>query len=168
MTQVYLSFGSNIDRKHNIASGLTAVANTLGDIVLSPVYESEAVGFNGAPFLNLVVQVNTNWPVGDLADFFHRIEADHGRVRGEKKYASRTLDIDILIYGDVVGCVDGVQLPRDEIVEHAFVLKPLCDLAGDQCHPVLKQPYEHILSRADFSSQPLWQVPFDWDASAES
>lgn len=162
MTQVLLSLGSNIDREHNLASALTRLANSFGDIQLSPVYESEAVGFVGEAFLNLAVLLKTDLPVGELVDFLHQIEADHGRVRGEKKCASRTLDIDVLTYGDAVGVIDGVTLPRDEIYRYAFVLKPLCDLVGEQLIPGKSQSFKQLWQALDLSHQKLWQVPFDW------
>ena len=128
-TQVYLSLGSNIDREHNIRSGLDALEAVFGELEISPVYESEAVGFDGDAFFNLVVGIRTAMTVAELTTCLKDMERDHGRVRGEKKFSSRTLDIDILTYGDAVGIIDGVQLPRDEIFKHAFVLKPLVDLA---------------------------------------
>lgn len=162
MTKVYLSLGSNIDREANIASGLDALAREFGSVALSPVYESEAVGFDGEPFLNLVAAIETALSVGELASVLRRIEAEHGRVRGEKKFASRTLDIDILTYADAVGVVDGVELPRDEILKHAFVLKPLADLAPQERHPETGQRYQDLLEATHFSQQGLWQVPFSW------
>jgi len=162
MTRVYLSFGSNIDREHNICSGLDALARHFPQLLLSPVYESAAVGFDGEPFLNLVVAIDTELSVGELSALLRAIEADHGRTRGEKKFASRTLDIDILTYGDAVGVIDAVEVPRDEILKHAFVLKPLADIAPDEKHPLLKKSYAGLLATRDFSSQSLWQVPFHW------
>ena len=162
MSRVYLSLGSNIDREHNIRSGLDALARHFGDVCLSPVYESEAVGFDGEPFLNLVAAIDTDLPVGELSDLLRAVEADHGRVRGGKKFSSRTLDIDILTDGSDTGVVDGVELPRDEILKHAFVLQPLADLAPDERHPLEGQTYAELLAGKDFSQQQLWQVSFDW------
>jgi 2-amino-4-hydroxy-6-hydroxymethyldihydropteridine diphosphokinase len=162
MTRVYLSLGSNIDREHNIRSGLDALARHFGEVRLSPVYESAAVGFDGEPFLNLVAAVDTELTVAELATLLRGIEANHGRTRGEKKFASRTLDIDILTWGDAVGMVEGVELPRDEILKHAFVLRPLADIAPDERHPLLQKRYAELLAEKDFSSQSLWSVPFSW------
>lgn len=159
--RVYLSLGSNIDREHNIRSGLQALATTFGELMVSPVYESEAVGFSGDAFYNLVVGIDTALSVGDLAAALRDIEKDHGRVRGEKKFSSRTLDIDILTYNDLTGEIDGVQLPRDEILKHAFVLKPLVDLAPDARHPESGKPYRQLLEEADFAGQVLWVVEFE-------
>lgn len=159
--RVYLSLGSNIDREHNIRSGLTALAATFGELMVSPVYESEAVGFSGDAFYNLVVGVDTDLTVGELAAVLRQIEKDHGRVRGEKKFSSRTLDIDILTYNDLTGEIDGVQLPRDEILKHAFVLRPLVDLAPDAIHPEIGKPYRQLLEESDFAGQALWVVEFE-------
>ncbi len=159
-TQVYLSLGSNIDRDHNIRSGLDALEADFGELAISPVYESEAVGFDGDAFYNLVVGIRTRLSVGELTLRLKAMEKDHGRVRGEKKFASRTLDIDILTYGDLTGEIDGVQLPRDEILKHAFVLKPLVDLAPDERHPETGETYQYILERSNFDAQKLWVVDF--------
>jgi 2-amino-4-hydroxy-6-hydroxymethyldihydropteridine diphosphokinase len=162
MTTVFLSLGSNIDRQHNIGSGLDDLAAAFGELRLSPVYESEAVGFKGSPFFNLVVALETDLPVAELADRLRDIERAHGRVRGEKKFASRTLDIDILTYGDLTGEFDGVSLPRDEILKHAFVLRPLADLAPYAMHPQLGRTYAALFNEYRFPEQRLWQVPFVW------
>lgn len=159
-TQVYLSLGSNIDRDHNIRSGLKALEAAFGELAISPVYESEAVGFDGDAFYNLVVGIKTAMSVGELTACLKDMEKDHGRVRGEKKFSSRTLDIDILTYGELTGTIDGVQLPRDEILKHAFVLKPLVDLAPDACHPETGETYREILERLNFDAQKLWVVAF--------
>lgn len=167
MATVFLSLGSNIDRAHNIRSGLDQLAGTFGALRLSPVYESEAVGFDGSPFFNLVAAIETTLPVSELADRLRDIERSHGRVRGEKKFSSRTLDIDILTYDQKTGEVDGVMLPRGEILKHAFVLKPLADLAPDAIHPMLKKSYRELLADLEFPGQVLWAVPFIWPDSPE-
>jgi len=160
--RVYLSLGSNIDREHNIRSGLQALAAAFGELAVSPVYESEAVGFSGDAFYNLVVGIDTALSVGELAAVLRDMEKDHGRVRGEKKFSSRTLDIDILTYGELTGEFDGVSLPRDEILKHAFVLRPLADLAPDAMHPQLGRTYAALFNEYRFPEQRLWQVPFVW------
>lgn len=161
-TRVYLSLGSNINRQHNITSALNALAAHFGEVVISPVYESEAVGFDGSPFFNLVAMIHTTLSVGELVNTLHAIEAEHGRTRQEKKFSSRTLDIDVLTYGEVTGVVDGVELPRDEIEHHAFVLKPLVDLAPEEVHPTLNITYQQLLAERDLSQQKLHRIPFAW------
>lgn len=160
--RVYLSLGSNINRQHNITSALLALTEHFGAVSISPVYESESVGFDGSPFFNLVALIYTTKSVGDLVDTLHAIEEAHGRTRQEKKFASRTLDIDVLTYGDAVGIIDGVELPREEIEHHAFVLKPLVDIAPRELHPRLNVAYQQLLQERDFRAQKLHQISFQW------
>lgn len=165
MARVYLSLGSNIDRESNIRSGLIELERQFGPLLLSPVYESEAVGFDGEPFLNLVAGLDTGLSAGELARRLHDIEVRHGRVRHERKFSSRTLDIDILTRGDAVGEIEGIRLPRGEILKHAFVLRPLADLAPEERHPELGRTYRQLWEESDFSGQRLWQVDLDLSVS---
>lgn len=161
MTQVYLGLGSNIEAEKHICNALQRLSEEFGDLAISPVYESEAVGFEGDNFLNLVVGLRTDMPLLDIQKQIKQIEADNGRVRGEAKFSARTLDIDILTYGDFVGEQDGIQLPRDEIVKNAFVLLPLQELAPDGVHPELQKSYAQLWAEYDQSKQKLWVVAFD-------
>lgn len=128
MTKVYISVGSNVDRERHLCAALAALRQ-LGETELSPVYETAAVGFDGEPFYNCVVGLDTGLPLAELAQRLRAIEADNGRVRGGARFSSRTLDLDILTYGELVGEHAGIQLPRDEIERYAFVLRPLAELA---------------------------------------
>ncbi|NRB38970.1 MAG: 2-amino-4-hydroxy-6-hydroxymethyldihydropteridine diphosphokinase [Pseudomonadales bacterium] len=158
MAQVYLSLGSNIQQRKNIRSCIAVLEECFGELTLSPVYESEAVGFAGDNFFNLVVKINTELSVGDLLVCLRKIEDDHGRIRKCERFSARTLDIDILTYDDVVGTIDGVELPRDEILKNAFVLWPMADVAADVKHPLTHKTYAHHWQAFDRSSQRLWQV----------
>lgn len=158
MAKVFLSLGSNIEREHHISLALNELRAAFGEISCSPVYESEAVGFNGDPFYNLVVGIETEQAIGHLNTFLHRLEDQHGRIRGEEKFSARTLDIDILLYDDWVGTFDKVNLPRGEILKHAFVLLPLADLIPQEQHPIEHKSYAELWQNFDKSSQKLWQV----------
>lgn len=162
MTLAYLGLGSNIDRERNLRGGVARLRESFPGLRLSTVYESEAVGFNGAPFLNLVAEIETELSVGELAALLRTIEKEHGRERGEKKFSSRTLDIDILTYGAETGEIEGVSLPRDEILRYAFVLAPLAELAPETLHPTVGRSYRSLLEEADFRDQKLWPVDFSF------
>lgn len=162
MPRVCLSLGSNIERERHIRAALDALAETFGTLRLSPVYESEAVGFAGENFYNLVVIVETDLAVGELAAKLRAIEDRNARRRGGEKFSARTLDIDILIYGDLLGTVDGIVLPRGEILKHAFVLRPLADLIPDERHPLAGRRYRELAAEFDPDRQKLWPVPFHW------
>ena len=158
MARVYLSLGSNIERERYIRAGLDALRAAFGELIVSPTYESESVGFDGDNFYNLVVGLDTELSVGELNGLIKAIEDVNGRVRSGPKFSSRTLDIDILTYADCVGEVDGVALPRDEILKNAFVLLPLSDVAGDEMHPQVRRCYADLWSEYDKRAQALWPV----------
>lgn len=167
MPRVYLSLGSNIDPREHLRAALEALADRLGALRVSPVYESPAVGFAGDNFYNLVVGVDTGLPVGELARLLRAIEDANHRRREAAKFCPRTLDIDILTYGDAVGVIDGVQLPRDEILRYAFVLRPLADIAPDAEHPGARKTFRELAAELPFADQPLWPVAFPWPPVAD-
>ena len=103
MKRVYISIGSNIERYRHVSAALDALAGWFGELAISPVYESESVGFDGSDFLNLVVGVDTDMSVGELSRRFKKLEADNGRKASAPKFSPRTLDLDILTWGDAAG-----------------------------------------------------------------
>lgn len=158
MTRVYVSLGSNIDRDTNIRGAVRALRERYGDVQLSPVYESVAVGFPGDNFYNLVAAFDTGDDVHAVARTLAEIETVHGRRRNGPRYSSRTLDLDLLLYDDVVLETDDLELPRAEIRENAFVLRPLADLAPNLRHPVNGRTYAELWMAFDQASQRLWVV----------
>lgn len=162
MTQVYLSLGSNIDRHQHILAALDALAAAFHELHISRVYESKSVGFNGSNFFNLVVGIHTELSVQALSELLKKIEDDNGRCRQGPKFSPRTLDIDILTYGDFVGNDNGIELPRAEITQNAFVLLPLAEIVPQQQHPQLQQTYAELWQAYDQTSQALWPVNFTW------
>jgi 2-amino-4-hydroxy-6-hydroxymethyldihydropteridine diphosphokinase len=136
MGRAYLSLGSNIDAGRWLAAGVAELRERFGRLDVSPVYRSAAVGFDGPDFLNLAVGLDSDLGPEALNDWLHALEDRHGRVRGGDRYASRTLDVDIVLYDDLVLTGAGhLELPRGELC-HAFVLKPMADIAPDLRHPV--------------------------------
>jgi 2-amino-4-hydroxy-6-hydroxymethyldihydropteridine diphosphokinase len=158
VTQVFLGLGSNLDREKNIRAGLHALKNGFGVLKISNVYESESVGFKGSNFYNLVVSLQTDLTIAELSEVLKKIEDENGRSRIGPKYSPRTLDIDILTYGDFVGVDAGVELPRAEITENAFVLLPLSELAPHDLHPALKKSYTELWASYDQNAQVLWKI----------
>jgi 2-amino-4-hydroxy-6-hydroxymethyldihydropteridine diphosphokinase len=156
--RVWLSLGSNIEPRQQIPIALEALKQHFGDLVVSPVYESRAVGFSGDNFHNLVVGIETRLVPGELARVLRQIEASQGRVRSAEKFSSRTLDIDLLTYGDRIIDEPQMQLPRDEILRYAFVLLPLSEVAPEERHPVNGRSYRELWAGFDATDQPLWRV----------
>jgi 2-amino-4-hydroxy-6-hydroxymethyldihydropteridine diphosphokinase len=159
---VYLSLGSNIDRSRNISTCLDSLAAEYGQLQVSSVYESESVGFKGDPFYNLVVGLRTNDEIDVLISKLHQIEADHGRERGGPRFSGRSLDIDILLFDSLKGIFHGIQLPRAEITENAYVLWPLSEVAGQMCLPGNSINLYELWARYDKEKQKLWRIEFPW------
>jgi len=146
MAKIFVSMGSNIDREHNIHSGIKALQNSFGELVLSSVYESDAEGFEGDPFFNLVVGFDAN-DYKAVYKTLHEIEDQHGRIRGQEKFSSRTLDLDLLFFGSEDLRVHGLDVPRREVTQYAFILWPLAEIAPNFVHPT-----------ENLSIEALWQA----------
>ena len=134
--QAYLSLGSNVEPENNLRIALAALRARFGEVVVSPVYRTAAVGFEGPDFLNAVAVIDSDIHPFALNDWLHALEEAQGRDRRDASYSDRPLDIDIIYFGDLV--LDGpgeFQLPRPEL-RHAFVLKPLADVAPDFVDPI--------------------------------
>ncbi|MBU2223940.1 MAG: 2-amino-4-hydroxy-6-hydroxymethyldihydropteridine diphosphokinase [Gammaproteobacteria bacterium] len=160
MALIYISVGSNTNREYYIRMAEQELKAVFGELSLSSVYESDAVGFRGDAFYNMVIGAHTNLSVAECVAVFKAIEDKYGRVRGEEKFCGRTLDLDLLTYDNLV-CNEPVELPRAEIVENAFVLWPLAEIAPDLRHPVLQQTYQQLWQQYD-KAQKIWLVPFQF------
>jgi 2-amino-4-hydroxy-6-hydroxymethyldihydropteridine diphosphokinase len=135
MVRAYLSIGSNVGREQNICSCVRHLREDFQHVTLSAVYETPAVGFAGDAFLNLVAGVETELAPEALRVYLHRLEDQHGRVRNGDKFSPRTLDVDLLLYGDDVQADQ--NLPHSDILKYPFVLFPLAECAPDLLHPTL-------------------------------
>jgi len=143
-TEVFVGLGSNISPRRNLNAALPRLAARFGDLRISPVYECQAVGFDGDPFLNLVIAFSTSEPLVAVLEYLRQVERDFGRRRGEARFAARSLDLDIILFGDRIGEEAGLQLPRPDILRYAFVLKPLADLAPNGLHPACGRRYQEL------------------------
>ncbi len=159
---VHVGIGSNVERELNIRSGVAALRQHFGEVAVSPVYESAAVGFDGDPFYNLVAHFSTDSSIDVLGAVLRQIEDQHQRDRTLPSFSPRTLDIDLLLYGDVVLQRGKLQLPRGEITRHAFVLRPLAELSGDLVHPLQGISYGAMWQQFDQRAQPLTAVSLEW------
>ncbi|MEN8128705.1 MAG: 2-amino-4-hydroxy-6-hydroxymethyldihydropteridine diphosphokinase [Pseudomonadota bacterium] len=159
MVKVFVSVGSNIDKEANIRSALLSLRDKFGELLISTVYENPAVGFKGDNFHNLVIGFDTDRTPEDVAEVLRRIELRQGRKRGEARFAPRTLDLDLLLYGDLVIDHQDLQFPRDEISRYDFVLGPLAELAGDMKHPTLGISLKDLWDQMD--SKGLRPVEFE-------
>jgi 2-amino-4-hydroxy-6-hydroxymethyldihydropteridine diphosphokinase len=156
MAVVYLGLGSNIDAEKNLRLAVAELRRLFGEVRVSPVYSSAALGFEGPEFLNLVVALRTEINPFELVEHIERIHAMAGRTRGPDKYSSRPLDIDLLLYGDRID--PELRLPRRDILEHSFVLRPLSDVAPDVVHPSTGHTIAEHWQGFDVDNHPLTRV----------
>lgn len=165
MAQIYISLGSNIEREFHIKHGIASIAKAfdlpLNSMQLSSLFESEAIGFDSDNFYNMVVGLECNLSVEEVATLLKKIEIAHGRTQQAKKYSPRTLDLDLLLYDDLI-IEKPAQLPREEICYNAFVLWPLSELAPKRLHPILQLSYQELWQNYDKSSQQLHIVANCW------
>lgn len=136
MNRVYLSLGSNVEPEQHLRAAIDALHAQFGNLIVSNVIRTEAVGFDGPDFLNMAVGIHSDWTPQELDSWLHALEDSQGRRRDVERYSSRTLDIDIILFGDLI--VEGpghLQIPRDEL-KHAFVLAPLAEIAPHASHPL--------------------------------
>lgn len=157
MAQIYISLGSNINPQHNVKVGIEALKKAINVTAISTIYESKSIGFLGNNFLNLVIKAQTLLSVNDLIILFKTIEIANGRAINAKKFSSRTLDIDLLLYDDLIIALP-TKLPRPEIATNAFVLLPLAEIAPDKIHPITQLTYQQMWQNFDKSSQCLWPI----------
>lgn len=142
MTAVFLGLGSNDQPERHLCAALDLLRQSFGGVDVSPVFASESADGEGAAgYLNLVVQVDTALAVGALKALLRDIEQQCGRIRSGEKQSACPLDIDLLLYGDQTGVVDGVTLPHPDILRRSYVLRPLSLLAPCRAHPVQKKTF---------------------------
>jgi 2-amino-4-hydroxy-6-hydroxymethyldihydropteridine diphosphokinase len=139
MTRVYVAIGSNVEAERHVAMAVQALRGRFGALQLSPIYRNHAVGFQGDDFLNAVAGFDSAMDVPALKAALDEIEVDCGRQRGAARFAPRTLDLDLLLFGDRVDAAE--KLPRGDILRYSFVLKPLADIAAGERHPVTGLTY---------------------------
>jgi 2-amino-4-hydroxy-6-hydroxymethyldihydropteridine diphosphokinase len=147
MERVYISFGSNVEREVNLGGGLRAMHERFGPLDVSTVYACPAVGFEGDAFYNGVAAFDTDESVATVHAALRSIEERYGRDRRQPKFSARTLDLDLLLFGERILRNDELVLPRPEIDCMAFVLAPLAELAMDRLHPVHNEPFTRLWAR---------------------
>ncbi|NNE38321.1 MAG: 2-amino-4-hydroxy-6-hydroxymethyldihydropteridine diphosphokinase [Gammaproteobacteria bacterium] len=167
MGKAYIGIGSNIDREKNIRTAVNKLSRLGASISISPVYESPAYGFEGENFYNLVVGLDTADSPQELARKLQQVEDEQGRVRNVPRFSSRTLDLDLLLYDNMVVHNEQLDLPREDVEAYAFVLFPLADIAADAIHPEKGIKISAIKENFDTSGLDIWKVNVDMTMGAD-
>jgi 2-amino-4-hydroxy-6-hydroxymethyldihydropteridine diphosphokinase len=168
MTAVYVAAGSNVDPERNLEKACAQIASTWPDARFSRAYRNAAVGFEGPEFINLVVGFTTEQPLRDVLARLHAIESDCGRPRNAPKWASRTMDLDILLYGDLIEKTAEYTVPRPDLVRRPFMLGPMAEIAPDVVHPANHKTIAELWREFDRGGHTMTPVELAKSVSAKS
>lgn len=161
MPRVFVAAGSNLEPERNLALALGELVRAFPDARISPAYRNRAVGFDGPDFINVVAGFTTELPVAEVVARLRRIEALCGRPRSAPKWAPRSMDLDILLYGDLVCEEAKLRLPRPDLAKRAYMLGPLADIAPEVVHPTAGRTIGELWDRFDRDAHPLTRVPLE-------
>ena len=155
MATVYVGLGSNIDPENNLHLGVRELRERYGELQLSAVYRNRALGFDGDDFLNLVAEFESDDSPQVICEQIELIHNLSGRDRESGKWEARQLDIDLLLYNDLVVDERPVRIPRRDVLKYSFVLRPLAELAPGLVHPVTGRTMLDHWQEFDATSHPL-------------
>jgi 2-amino-4-hydroxy-6-hydroxymethyldihydropteridine diphosphokinase len=162
VTTVLVAAGSNVEPAANLRRALDALAAHYPGLRTSAAYRNRAVGFEGEDFVNLVLAIDTDDDVHAVLGRLHEAEARCGRERHAPKWAPRSMDLDVLLYGDRVCEEPGLELPRPDLVRRAYMLGPAAEIAPGMVHPTLGATLAELWSRFPRDAHPLERVELGW------
>lgn len=155
MAKIYLGLGSNVEPEKYLRHGIRELGRRFGLLELSNVYRSKAVGFEGADFLNLIAGLSSDLTPQQIQEVIEEMHVQANRQRGESRYSPRTLDVDLLLYDDLILDEPGLRLPRSDILKYSFVLRPLAEIAPHLSHPQTGRLITEHWAEFDKNSHPL-------------
>ncbi len=164
MPEVFVAAGSNVEPVANLRRALSLLRTHYPQLRRSRAWRNAAVGFEGEDFVNLVVAFVTDDPVHAVIARLHEVEVACGRARAAPRWAPRSMDLDVLLYGDRVSHEPGLTLPRPDLVRRAYMLGPMAELAPDLRHPTLGLTMRELWARFDRDAHPLREIELDDEA----
>jgi len=168
VTEVFVAAGSNVEPLVHLRRALDLLAARFAPLRVSRAYVNPAVGFEGADFVNLVVAFGTALGVHEVIAGLQQAEAACGRAREAPKWAARSMDLDILLYGDLICDEPGLVLPRPDLVRRPYMLGPMAELAPQLRHPVLGRSMESLWQElAARDRHPMRNVELGWPVRGE-
>lgn len=158
MTRVFVAAGSNVDAERNLRLAARELVQTFGKVDFSPAYRNVAAGFEGDDFINFVAAFDTERPVREVIGELQRIEGLCGRERHAPKWAPRSMDLDILLYGEQVCDEPGLVLPRPDLLKRAYMLGPMADVGATVVHPLKQRTIAELWNEFDRAAHPLTRI----------
>lgn len=159
MPEVFVAAGSNIRPREHLRRALRLMREAWPDLRVSSAYANKAVGFEGEDFVNLVAGFSTDQPLPQVLDRLHAIENACGRPREAPKWAPRSMDLDVLLYGDLVGDFPGARLPRGDLLRRPYMLGPMAEIGPQVVHPTAARTIGELW--AEFDSEGHVMTPVD-------
>lgn len=166
MTAVYVAAGSNVEPEKHLSVALRELAAVYGPLTLSPAYKNKAVGFEGADFINLVVGFATAQTVVEVRQQLQKIEAVCARPPDAAKWAPRTMDLDILLFGELVSNEPGFVIPRPDLVKRPYMLKPMADIAPEVRHPIVGKTMRELWENFQGGEHAMVEVLLSGEATS--
>jgi 2-amino-4-hydroxy-6-hydroxymethyldihydropteridine diphosphokinase len=157
--QVYVAAGSNVAPEQNLARAVAQLREQFPGIRFSPWYRNRAVGFEGDDFINLVAGFSTELTLAQVLERLHAIEAQCGRERDAPRWAPRSMDLDVLLFGDLICDEPRVKLPRPDLLKRAYMLGPLAALAPAVVHPTERRTIGELWHSFDRDAHVLEELP---------
>jgi len=159
--RVFVAAGSNVEPEKNLARACAEIAHTWPDAHFSRAYRNVAVGFEGPDFINLVIGFSAAQPLHSVIEKLRGIETNCGRPRYAPKWASRTMDLDVLLFGDLVEKTTEYTLPRPDLLKRPYMLGPLAEIAADVVHPTERRPIGELWAAFDRDGHQMTPVHVD-------
>ncbi len=147
--RVFVAAGSNLEPEKHLARACADIRGSWPDARFSRAYRNVAVGFEGPDFINLVVGFSTAQPLEAVIARLHAIETQCGRPRFAPKWASRTMDLDVLLYGDRVEKTSEYTLPRPDLLKRPYMLGPMAEIAPEVVHPTAHKTMAQLWKEFD-------------------
>ncbi len=165
MTRVYIALGSNVEPRARLSQAARLLRAQFPGIRFSACHQNVAIGFAGADFINAAAGFDTTLTLPQLVAVLHRIEEQCGRSRADAKWAPRAMDLDVLLYGDLVSDTPPARVPRADLLRRAYMLGPISELAPGLSHPVVRRTLAELWAGLAPHTPPLTLVALDLNLS---
>jgi len=163
--RVFVAAGSNVEPEKNLARACAEIAHSWPDAIFSRAYRNVAVGFDGPDFINLVVGFSAAQPLASVIERLRGIETHCGRPRYAPKWASRTMDLDVLLFGDRIEKTTEYTLPRPDLLKRPYMLGPLAEIAADVLHPIEQRTIAELWQAFDQDGHVMTPAPIELPGS---